>query len=70
MTLYMWTLQQTTPTQSTETSRNQEGAKSRGTVNTTTRTATRSAHIPPTDLIAYLSPISGHFGSKVLKTYL
>ncbi len=56
MTLSTWTLQQTTSTQSTETSRNQEGAKNRGTANTTTKTAERSVLVSLRRLIAHLSP--------------
>ena len=55
MTLSTSTSQQTTPTRSTETSPSQEGAKSRGTVSTTTKTAKRSV-LPRILIIGHLSP--------------
>jgi hypothetical protein len=48
----MWTSQQMRPIQSMETSRSQESVQNRGTVNTTTGMATRSAHF----LARILSP--------------
>ena len=70
MTLYTWTSQQTTLSQSTETSQSQDGVKNRGTINTTTRTPAMFVQTFLRIIADLSSPISGHFGSKILSTHL